>query len=395
MNQRMSTKTSPLPRSRFSLDMIETVSETFHNDSEKVLEALTRPPRRYFVRCNTHKIKPEELKIRLQRRGLRVESCSAVPEALAVPIDGPFDIPTDGQLIVVDKQTAESVLQGANVYAPGIVDCDSVRQGDSVAIVSEFGETIASGNAVMCANEIFTFRRGLAVRVMNSRFRGPQVRELPEFADGFLYPQSLGAMVTSRVLEPQPGETIVDMNCAPGGKLSHMSQIMENTGRILGFDRNAEKIKKSRWTVANLGCANVALSVHDSRYLDTDFSDLRADRVLIDPPCTALGLRPKVYDFTTQERISSLADYQKQFVKAASKIVKPGGTIVYSVCTFTCQECEKIVEYAEHECDLRVVEQEPFLGSNGLSRFGRLASLCQRFHPHIHDVGYFIAKFER
>jgi 16S rRNA (cytosine967-C5)-methyltransferase len=170
---------------------------------------------------------------------------------------------------------------------------------------------------------------------------------------------------------------------------------MGNSGKILGFDRNAEKIAQSRRIVANLGCGNITLSIHDSRYLHLDFPDLKADRVLIDPPCSALGLRPKVYDFTTQERVRNLADYQKQFIRTASKIVKPAGIIVYSVCTFTSCECERVVEYAQRECGLRVVEQKPFLGSRGLSIFGDSASLCQRFYPHLHEVGYFIAKFKR
>jgi len=146
--------------------------------------------------------------------------------------------------------------------------------------------------------------------------------------------------------------------------------------------------------VIGLGCSNVVLSVHDSRYLDTDFS-LKADRVLIDPPCSALGLRPKAYDFTIKKRVESLASYQKQFLRTASRITKPGGTIVYSVCTFTSQECEAVVDFAERECDLRMVEQNPTLGSEGFSTFGKSGPLCQRFHPHLHDMGYFIAKFER
>jgi 16S rRNA (cytosine967-C5)-methyltransferase len=121
---------------------------------------------------------------------------------------------------------------------------------------------------------------------------------------------------------------------------------------------------------------------------------LRADRVLIDPPCTALGLRPKVYDFTTSKRICDLADYQKQFIKAACKIAKPGGIIVYSVCTFTIEECERVVEFAEDDCGLKVMEQTPMLGSGGLD-IGHSGPLCQRFHPHSHEIGYFIAKFQR
>jgi 16S rRNA (cytosine967-C5)-methyltransferase len=137
------------------------------------------------------------------------------------------------------------------------------------------------------------------------------------------------------------------------------------------------------------------LGIHDSRYLHDDFSGLKADRVLIDPPCSALGLRPKVHDFTTLERVNHLADYQKQFIKAASEIVKPGGVIVYSVCTFTPQECELAVKFAEQECALHVVEQKPFLGSEGLSKYWPTGLSCQRFHPHTHEIGYFIAKFLR
>ena len=394
MNQLRVQATPSLER-RFSADVIANVREIFADEWEVVLEDLTKPVRTYCVRCNTHKIKPAYLRNRLQRKYPRISMCSEVPEALAIPIDGPFHIPVSDRLIVVDKHTAESVLEGAHVYGPGILRCDTVRPGDLVTVISEFGEALASGKALMTTNEILTFRKGLAIQVTHHRFHGPQIRELPEFSDGLLYPQSLCAMITSRVLEPQSGEIIVDMNCAPGGKLCHLSQLMNDNGIVLGFDRNAEKIAQSRETVANLGCRNVVLSVHDSRYLDTDFPDLKVDRVLIDPPCSALGLRPKVYDFTTQERIEHLAAYQKQFIKCASKLVKPGGIIVYSVCTFTSGECEKVVEYAEKECNLRIVEQRPFLGSKGLSTLANSASHCQRFHPHLHNAGYFIAKFER
>jgi len=202
-------------------------------------------------------------------------------------------------------------------------------------------------------------------------------------------------MLTSHVLDPKPGETIIDMNCAPGGKLSHLSQLMQNAGKVIGFDRNSRKIAQARETVARLGCTNVTLSVHDSRYLDVDMPDLKADRILIDPPCSALGLRPKIYDFTEEDRVMQLAEYQKQFINAASRVVKPSGFIVYSVCTFTPQECEQIVEYAERECGLRVVEQEPFLGSKGLIGISPSGASCQRFHPHLHEIGYFIAKFTR
>jgi predicted RNA-binding protein (TIGR00451 family) len=380
---------------RFSTDVVNTVGRVFPDSVDEVLEALAAPVRIYYVRCNTLKISPSGLVQRLENLGLNVERNNMIPEAIGIHAEGPFELPDVSKKVVVDKHTAESVLQGANVYAPGIVSCGSMRTGDDVSIVTEYGEVIATGRVIMSANEVLTFRKGLSIRTDHRRFVGPRIRELTELAQGLFYPQSMAAMVTARVMDPRPEETIVDMSCAPGGKLSHISQLMDNSGRVLGFDRNHEKMRRTRENMLTLGCNNTVLSIHDSRYLHEDLHDLQADRVLVDPPCSALGLRPKIYDFTTLDRIKHLADYQKQFIKTASEIVKPGGVIVYSVCTFAPQECEEVVQFAEQECGLRAVKQEPFLASSGLPEYGPAASLCQRFHPHTHEIGYFIAKFLR
>jgi predicted RNA-binding protein (TIGR00451 family) len=382
-------------QTKFSDDVARIVNEVFGGDGKTVLDALLKPVRTYYVRCNTLKISPRELIDRLESLGLRVQQNPKVPEALGISFEGPFEVPLNDKQMTVDKHTAESVLQGADVYAPGIVKCGSLRFGDEVTILSELDEAVGAGKVMMNTNDILTFRKGLAVRVDDHQFIGPNIRDLSEFSNGLLYPQSLAAMVTARVLDPKPDELIVDMNCAPGGKLSHISQLMYNSGKVLGFDRNPQKIGKARQTLANLGCENAVLSIRDSRYLHRDMKDLEADRVLIDPPCSALGLRPKIYDFTTMARITALADYQKQFMKSASRIVKPGGVIVYSVCTFTTQECEEAVKFAEKECGLQVVQQSPFLGSQGLASYAPTSLLCQRFHPHTHEIGYFIAKFLR
>jgi len=247
----------------------------------------------------------------------------------------------------------------------------------------------------MNSNDILTFRKGLAVKLRERRYKSPQIRDLPEFTEGLLYPQSLAAMITSRVLDPKKGELIVDLNCSPGGKLSHFCQLTENTGQSVGIDRNGEKVDRARRTLTRLGCMNVTVVVHDSRYVPEDMPELKADRVLVDPPCSALGLRPKIFDSKTRTKILALADYQKQFLKAAAKIVKPGGVVVYSVCTFTLQECEEVVEFGERECGLHTVEQTPFIGSKDFRKNSSSTNSCQRFDPISDEIGYFIAKFER
>jgi 16S rRNA (cytosine967-C5)-methyltransferase len=378
--------------SRFSLDVVRFTEEIYGEDTQAVLEALSKPVSTYYVRCNTLKTSPGDLKRRLIEKGLKVTQHPIIHEAIGLHVEGPFDISPEGKQIVVDKHAAESVLQGANVYAPGVTNCEPVHFGDSVTVVSEIGDVLAVGIAKMSTDEILKFRKGLAVSVTKRRYQAPQIRDLSEYSQGLLYPQSLAAMATSHVLDPQPGEVVLDMNCAPGGKLSHISQLMRNSGKIIGLDRNGEKIATTRRTVSTLGCSNVAVLIHDSRYADVDFAELKPDRVIVDPPCSALGLRPKIYDLTTQRRVTDLAEYQKQFLKAASRLVKPGGVVVYSVCTYTTNECENVAEFGRKECGLHLIEQSPFVASRS---FDGAIGPCQRFHPALDEIGYFIAKFER
>jgi 16S rRNA (cytosine967-C5)-methyltransferase len=367
----------------------------YGSELETVVRALKSPGKRYFVRVNTLKTTPEEVRTRLADRGFDISQHELIDEALWVPIQGPFEVPACPKKLMVDKFTAESVLQGANVYAPGIVRCGRIRIGDSVNIIDDEGETLASGIARMNETQILTFRKGLAAEVTKSRFRVPSFRETPEFQEGLIYPQSFPAMLTSRILDPRSNDLVLDMTCSPGGKLSHISQLMGNRGRIIGVDRNRRKTEEAMETCRRLGCSNVTLFVHDSRYLSGDFSTLKPDKILVDPPCSALGIMPKVYEYTPKSEIEALARYQKQFLEEASKIVKPSGRIVYSVCTLTLQECERNALHASAACNLSIQAQSEMVGDQAISLGRGHTELCQRFHPHKHDAGFFIASFQR
>jgi len=377
----------------FHPDSIEVMAEVFKGDLVRAIESLRRPGPRYFLRANTLKVSAGELAARLGSLGVPIYRHECLDEAIYMNVEGPLAIPDVGKRVVVDKYAAESVMQGAHVYAPAILKCSRLRRGDEVAITDVHGQIVGVGRMVMGESEILTYRRGLAVMVTSPIYRVPSMRETEEYKCGLLHPQSLPAMVTSRVLDPQPGETIIDLNCSPGGKLTHISQLMQNTGTVIGVDRNRRKIDAARYNVERLGCSNVKLLVSDSRYLHLDYPSLRADRCLVDPPCSGLGVSPKLYVTTTRDQIRSLADYQKQFLKAASMVVKTGGTIVYSVCTFTREECEGVVRFGVESLGLEVAEQNPHLGGGGLDDFGDDAELLQRFTPHEFGIGYFIARF--
>ena len=378
---------------KFSEDVIKLLYKVYGEEIEKVLKVLKTPGPYYHIRVNTLKTTRENVIRRLKEYDIKVEKHPIIPEAIRIPVRGPFKLPEAEKTIIVDKFTAESVLMGANVYAPGVIRCKGIRKGDYVKIADKFGQIVAVGMAKMSEAQILKLRRGLAVEVLHSIFKIPHIRDTEEYRMGLIYPQSIPSMVVVRELDPKPGEIIVDLTCSPGGKLSHICQLTENKARIIGVDRSIRKIRKTAENLKRLGCKNVKLLVHDSRYIDRDYPTLKADKCLIDPPCSALGVMPKIYEYKSKEEMISLAEYQKQFFKAVSKIVRVGGTIIYSVCTMTIEECEKIVEYAVKKCGLKLKSQALVLGSQGLESILEECKLTQRFHPHIHYSGYFIAKF--
>ena len=257
-----------------------------------------------------------------------------------------------------------------------------------VTVVDGTGTPVGSGISHQSETSVLTYRQGVAIEIRHSRTGLPSIMETPWYTDGQIHLQSLPAILTSHILDPKPGETIVDLNCAPGGKTSHISQLTRNQARIIGFDRNKHKIQKAEELMHRVGCANYQLISHDSRYVHLDYN-IKADSVLVDPPCTALGVIPKLAIEITMRNVENSADYQKQFLTAASGITKKGGTVVYSVCTISKEECEGVVAFAEKELGLELEEQTPILAEAGFDA----DHLTQRFNPDIHETGYFIARF--
>jgi len=352
---------------------------------------LKRPSARFFVRGNTLKEDLGVILEKLEAYGFEVRQDPSIPEAFSIPVKGPFELPATSKNIVADRIAAESVMQGANLYAPGVVNCHGVIRNDVLTVIDDLGHSVAVGRAHLSEKEILALRSGLAVETIVSKYKVPSLRHLPEYTDGLLYVQSLPAMLASRILDPQPGETIIDFCSSPGGKLTHMAQLMKNKGNLIAVDRSPKKIEKIRSNLHRLGVRNVRLLQEDSRYLDLKFPNLKADRILIDPPCSALGLRPRLYCTTSRGELSSFPSYQIQFFRPAVKLLRDGGTILYSTCTLPLSENERLIENVIEDYGLELVDQHLFLGSQGIKGFS-CSGRVQRFHPDIHDTcGFFIA----
>lgn len=381
---------------QYNIDAVNALHRVYGDDVEEAVKALGVPGNRYFFKVNTLKSSISLALAELNAENVEAQIYDKVPESLYCHVRGPSEIQLFEKRIVVDKFTAESLLQGAHVYAPGIMKCQGLKRGDRVTVLSVNGSPVASGIARMNEREILALRRGLAIEITNAIYMVPSLRETMAFSKGIIYPQSLPAMVTSLNLQPRRGETVVDIGASPGGKTSHLAALMMNEGRILAIDRNEDKLAKLADNLRRLGVLNATLLRMDGRYVDKELSSVVADRVSVDVSCTSMGVRPKLFEDTTAADIAALSAYQKQFLKPAAKILRKDGLLSYTTCTLTIDENEAVADYAVRECGLEPADQMLRIGA-GVIPFGTIShDDAQRFHPHIHDgPGYFIALFRK
>jgi 16S rRNA (cytosine967-C5)-methyltransferase len=177
------------------------------------------------------------------------------------------------------------------------------------------------------------------------------VRSLPGFAAGWWAVQDCSAQLVSHLLDPQPGEVVIDACAAPGGKTTHLVELMHDRGTVWAIDRHASRLKKVQENADRLQLTSIRTLVGDSR----SQPQLRqqADRVLLDAPCSGLGTLHRHADARwrqTPETVAELAQLQTELLTEAATWVKPGGTLVYATCTLHPAENEAIVEHflAQH-----------------------------------------------
>jgi 16S rRNA (cytosine967-C5)-methyltransferase len=220
------------------------------------------------------------------------------------------------------------------------------------------------------------------------------------WARGEIMPQSRGSMLVSRVLEPRPGERVLDLCAAPGAKTTHLGALMSGEGRLIAVERHPGRADALARTIARMhvDCARVRLG--DARTIDvtTELSGDRGSpagyqRVLVDPPCSGLGTlqsRPDLRWRTDPARIADLVPLQSRILRAGAAALAPGGVLVYSVCTISRAESEAVIEdfLREH----REFRADDLGNARADDRPGPYLQLL----PHVDDTdGFFIAALRR
>ncbi|NEO32581.1 MAG: 16S rRNA (cytosine(967)-C(5))-methyltransferase [Symploca sp. SIO3C6] len=171
------------------------------------------------------------------------------------------------------------------------------------------------------------------------------IQQLPGFKEGWWTIQDASAQLVSHLLDPQPGNLVIDACAAPGGKTTHIAELMADRGKIWACDRAASRLKKVTENAQRLQLKSIQICTGDSRDF-TQFTNL-ADRVLVDAPCSGLGTlhrRPDIRWHITPEKVKELTLLQGGILAQAATWVKPGGILVYATCTLNPQENEAVIE---------------------------------------------------
>lgn len=359
--------------------------------------------------------------------------------------------PMSHRAIIVDRFCGEAVLRGANVFVRGVLSADlGIAADEEIAVYADLrskskavsrglvlenyrGTCVFLGIGISCCkrSEYFAQPSGLGVRMV--QIAGPSQPSLNSILTGQMMLQNLPSVCVAHALNPQPGEDILDMCAAPGGKTTHLASLMNNEGMIIACDKSRKKmVRAAQDFFQSMGATCIIpLALDSTKSLlegeadgqgwksPRDMVDAASvsgkdgllnvkgfyansfDRILLDPPCSALGLRPKlIIDAQSSQELSKYAVYQQRFVRAAIPLLKPGGTMTYSTCTINACENEDMVKFILSEFPtMKLVPIPPELpGLPGLWDRGLTEVECQmvrRFDPcdRGDTMGFFLAKF--
>ncbi len=220
---------------------------------------------------------------------------------------------------------------------------------------------------------------------------GGAVHKSQAYSDGLFHVQDIASQLCCKALDVNEGETVIDICAAPGGKTFTLSELMNNTGKIVSCDIYPQRLKLISDGAVRLGLSNIETAQNDGEAFNSSLP--AADKILCDVPCSGLGVirkKPEIR-FKKSEEVDKLMNLQYSILCVSSRYLKVGGKLVYSTCSLNPEENEKIINkfLAEHE-DFKSVRVLP-----QVKRYAEDTDYITLM-PHIHDCdGFFISCIEK
>ncbi len=221
---------------------------------------------------------------------------------------------------------------------------------------------------------------------------------------GYYYIQEISSMLPVLLLDPRPGEFILDMCASPGSKTTQIAARMENQGTIIANDHKIDRIRILASNLERCGVTNTIVTKQDAVSLSLDISQMgfKFDKILLDAPCSGEGtLRssPKTFLIWNQNMVNSLSKIQKRLISSVFKCLKKGGTLVYSTCTHSPEENEEVIDFVLKNFPVKLDSINlPLKCREGITYwdnkyFDNEVKKCCRIYPQDNDSeGFFMAK---
>ena len=226
----------------------------------------------------------------------------------------------------------------------------------------------------------------------------------PEYFLGYYYIEDAASLVPPLVLDPKPGEKVLDLCAAPGSKTTMISELMKDRGIIVANDKDPSRIKALATNVQKIGATNVAITQKDGRHFWK--YGLTFDKILLDVPCSGTGTiitNWNIMKFWSPKAVRRLSNLQKQLISSAVRMLNPGGILVYSTCSLDPEENEENIDWAIEKFELKILKINiPGLNyRSGIEEWdGKNYSSdvknCIRFYPFDNQTeGFFVCKLKK
>lgn len=230
------------------------------------------------------------------------------------------------------------------------------------------------------------------------------IGNLTEHALGLFYVQEAVSMIPPLVLDPKPGEHVLDMCAAPGSKTSQIAALMQNKGVLVANDYQGIRLAPLGLNLQRCGITNAIITLMEGRFFLK--SGLQFDKILVDAPCSGTGtIRKslKTLRIWNPDMVRRLAGTQRQLISTAFEILKPNGTLVYSTCSSEPEENEGIIDFLLNKYEnaklepikLNINSSEPILEFQG-NKYNKEIKKTLRIWPQDNDTeGFFVAKIKK
>jgi NOL1/NOP2/sun family putative RNA methylase len=228
------------------------------------------------------------------------------------------------------------------------------------------------------------------------------IGNLEEHSLGYFYTQEAASMIPPLVLEPQPGEMVLDMCAAPGSKSTQIAAMMQNKGLLVLNDYKGMRVAPLGINIQRMGITNEVITLMEGRF----FKDFTFDRILVDAPCSGTGTIRKSFKtlrIWNPDMVRRLAGTQKQLIETAFNCLKLGGIMVYSTCTLEPEEDEGVIDFLLNkypnayleDISLPIKRSDAVLEFEG-QKYHESIKKCLRIWPQDNDTeGFFVAKIRK